>query len=137
MGIHILAELMNVDKDKISRVSDVRKILNSVISEVGFRCLGKLFHQFQPFGVSAVYLLGESHISIHTWPEDGYIALDIFSCAEERDAVRAFELILREFNPGEYEKRIIRRGRYAKSRVQYSYGLGKVKQILLGTAQPQ
>ena len=49
---------------------------------MGITILGDKFHKFEPHGVSGVILLSESHVSIHTWPEEGYAALDIFTCGE-------------------------------------------------------
>ncbi|MGC8849574.1 MAG: adenosylmethionine decarboxylase [Candidatus Bathyarchaeia archaeon] len=114
MGIHIIAEFLGVDQEKISRVERTREILDRVISRSGFRVISSSFHQFEPYGVSAVYLLAESHLSVHTWPEYGYLALDIFSCGGDDLALRAFELLVDEFRPKVVEKRIIRRDLYEK-----------------------
>jgi len=109
MGIHIIAEFWGVDSDKISRVEHLRAILDRVVAKSGLNVVSSSFHQFEPFGVSAVYLLRESHISIHTWPEYSYIALDIFTCGADEPALTAYELLLEEFKPTSVEKRIIRR----------------------------
>lgn len=114
MGIHILAEFLGVDQGKISRVERTREILDRVVSRSGFRAVSSSFYQFEPYGVSAVYLLAESHLSVHTWPEYGYLALDIFSCGGEEPALRAYELLVEEFQPVTVERRIIRRNLYEK-----------------------
>lgn len=49
--------------------------------EVGATVLGDTFHRFQPHGVSGVVVIAESHLSVHTWPEHAYAAVDIFSCS--------------------------------------------------------
>jgi len=109
MGIHIIAEFWGVDSDKISRVEHLRAVLDRVIAKSGLHVVSSSFHQFEPFGVSAVYLLRESHISVHTWPEYSYIALDIFTCGADKAALTAYQLLLDEFKPTSVEKRIIRR----------------------------
>jgi len=109
MGIHIIAELWGVDSDKISRVELLRAVVDRVIAKSGVHVVSSSFHQFEPFGVSAVYLLRESHISVHTWPEYSYIALDIFTCGADKAALTAYQLLLDEFKPTSVEKRIIRR----------------------------
>jgi S-adenosylmethionine decarboxylase len=109
MGIHIIAEFRGVDPKKLSRVEDVREILDRVIAKSGLHVVSSSFHQFEPVGVSAVYLLSESHLSIHTWPEYSYAALDIFTCGEDAPALKAFELLVEEFKPKSVEKQIIRR----------------------------
>jgi S-adenosylmethionine decarboxylase len=48
----------------------------------GFNVLGNLCHHFQPFGYSAVFLLGESHLAIHTFPEEGKTYIELSSCSE-------------------------------------------------------
>lgn len=132
MNVHVIAELIGVEKDKISRVVDVKRIIDTVISMTDLRCLGEIFYQFEPAGVSGVYLLAESHISVHTWPENEYLALDIFSCGDEKKSLEALELILKLFDPREYEKKIIKRGAYAKNRVQHNGRTKKFEQIVLG-----
>ena len=134
MGIHVIAELLGVDARKISRVEIVRPILNRVISKSGLNCISSHYHQFEKYGVSAVYLLSESHLSLHTWPEYGYIALDIFTCGPDEPALKAFRLIVEEFRPRFVKKKIIRRVPYAKggcADFEDSFG---IEEVHLGTA---
>jgi S-adenosylmethionine decarboxylase len=109
MGIHIIAEFRGVDPRKISRVEDVQVVLDRVVAKSGLHAVSSSFHQFEPHGVSAIYLLSESHLSVHTWPEYGYMALDIFTCGDDGPALKAFELLVEEFQPKSVEKRVIRR----------------------------
>ena len=120
MGIHVIAEFLGVKPEKISRVEPVREVLDRVIARSGLRCVSSSFHQFEPYGVSAVYLLRESHLSVHTWPEYGYIALDIFTCGEEGSALKAFKLMVEEFKPKIIKKQILKRDLYEESRVSDS-----------------
>ncbi len=115
MGIHIIAEFLQVSVKKISKVEQIREILDRVLAKSGLKVISSSFHQFEPYGVSAVYLLQESHLSVHTWPEYGYVALDIFSCGPEENALKAFEFLVEEFKPGIIEKQIIRRNLYERS----------------------
>ncbi len=117
MGICVIVELFGVKPEKISRVGVVRKILDRIILKAGLHCVASPnFYQFEPWGVSAVYLLRESHVSIHTWPEYEYAALDIFTCGEASSAIKAFELAVEEFKPERVKKQIIKRGVYEKTR---------------------
>ncbi|MEM1538902.1 MAG: adenosylmethionine decarboxylase [Candidatus Bathyarchaeia archaeon] len=116
MGIHIIAEFRGVDPQKISRAENLRVILDRVVARSGLHVISSSFHQFEPYGVSAVYLLSESHLSVHTWPEHGYVALDIFTCGNDGPAWRAFELLLEEFRPKSVEKRVIRRDIFGEVR---------------------
>ncbi len=109
MGIHIIAEFRGVNPQKISRAENLRVILDRIITKSGLNVVSSTFHQFEPYGVTAVYLLRESHISVHTWPEHGYMALDIFTCSNATSAFKTFELFLDEFQPKKVEKHVIRR----------------------------
>ncbi|RJS92972.1 adenosylmethionine decarboxylase [Candidatus Bathyarchaeota archaeon] len=129
MGIHVIAEFLGVDPKKISRVKEAREILDRVVSKSGLHLVSSSFHQFKPYGVSAVYLLRESHLSIHTWPEYEYVALDVFTCGDEGDAIKAFNLLVEEFEPKIIEKQILRRNLYEKyrnSNTKSSCQLGEV-----------
>ncbi|MEM1582594.1 MAG: adenosylmethionine decarboxylase [Candidatus Bathyarchaeia archaeon] len=116
MGIHIIADFLGVDPGKIARVEDLRVILDRVISKSGLHAVSSIFHQFEPYGVSATYILSESHLSVHTWPECGYVALDIFTCGSDECAVKAFDLLIEELKPTAVEKKMLRREFYEKSR---------------------
>lgn len=116
LGIHIIADFLGVDPGKIARVEDLRVILDRVISKSGLHAVSSIFHQFEPYGVSATYILSESHLSVHTWPECGYVALDIFTCGSDECAVKAFDLLIEELKPTAVEKKMLRREFYEKSR---------------------
>ncbi|MEM3551231.1 MAG: adenosylmethionine decarboxylase [Candidatus Bathyarchaeia archaeon] len=109
MGIHIIAEFQGVDPGKISRVEAIQVILDRVVAKSGLNVVSSSFHQFNPHGVSAVYLLSESHLSVHTWPEYYYMALDIFTCGDDGPAFRALQLLMDEFQPKHVKRKIIRR----------------------------
>jgi S-adenosylmethionine decarboxylase len=116
MGIHIIAEIHGVRPGKISKVEDVQPILDKTLTKFGLNVISSTFHQFQPYGVSGVYLLGESHLSIHTWPEYGYVALDIFTCRDDDSALNVFDAIVKKLQPKSVEKQIIRREILGKNR---------------------
>ncbi len=77
--------------------------------ECGATILDDLFHQFQPFGVSGVVLIAESHISIHTWPENGFAAADIFTCGEMQPQV-AIDIMKKDFRAKEATVKVVVRG---------------------------
>lgn len=109
MGIHVVAEFLGVDPEKLSRVENVKRILERVLINSKLNVVANVFHQFAPYGVSGVFLLRESHLSIHTWPEYEYAAIDIFSCGAEEDALQALSLLIKEFQPKAVKKEIIKR----------------------------
>lgn len=71
--------------------------------------VGERFHHFSPQGVSGVILLAESHLSIHTWPEHGYAALDLFTCSDV-DAAACFELLRTALGARRHESKVLTRG---------------------------
>lgn len=109
MGIHVIAELFGVDPERISRVDPLRRVLERVVSRSGLRVVHSAYHQFEPQGVSGFYRLRESHLSVHTWPEYGYVAVDIFTCGQEDAAIHALELLVSKLKPKQVKKKIIRR----------------------------
>ncbi len=110
VGWHILAEFYNVNPDLMKDVNPVKKILEKAVKESGLTPINSHYHQFEPFGVTGFVLLEESHISVHTWPEHGYLALDIFTCSNEDSTWKAFEVLKREFNPGKVDHFFKERG---------------------------
>jgi len=100
MGTHLLVNMHGCPPELLERVEIVSGLLNEVVSETNLTKLGENHHQFEPYGVTSVILLAESHISIHTWPEqDGSAAVDIFTCGDPQNADRAFEALKSKFKP--------------------------------------
>ena len=80
LGHHILAELDGCDRRLLDDPGQVRRILREAADAAGARALSDAVFEFPGGGVSGIVLLAESHISIHTWPEHGYAAVDIYTC---------------------------------------------------------
>lgn len=66
----------------------------SAAIDCGAVVLGESFHRFSPQGVSGVVVIAESHLSIHTWPEYGYAAVDIFTCGNTVNPEKAAEVLI-------------------------------------------
>ena len=97
-GIHLLADFYGVTADKLLSPGDIDTLLRSGAEAAGARILHSYFHSFgEAMGVTGVLLLAESHISIHTWPEFGFAAADIFMCgnAQPQLALQVIEHALR------------------------------------------
>jgi S-adenosylmethionine decarboxylase len=80
---HYLIELWDADRAKLDSVTATRQILLEAAQRAKVTVLHSAFHAFNPVGVSGVVVIAESHISIHTWPEAGYAAADIFTCGDQ------------------------------------------------------
>jgi len=79
-------------------------------SEAGATVLGESFHQFNPHGVSGVVIIAESHLFIHTWPECGYAAVDIFTCGNTVQPEKAAQKLIRELRSKSHSTLEIQRG---------------------------
>jgi S-adenosylmethionine decarboxylase len=97
-GTHLLADFYGVDAGKLVATADIDALLRQGALAAGARILHSHFHSFgDAMGVTGVVLLAESHISIHTWPEFGFAAADIFMCgdAQPRLALDVIEFALK------------------------------------------
>jgi len=99
LGKHLLLELNDCDKSILNDIDSLREILLSAADECGATVLGNSFHHFQPQGVSGVVIIAESHISIHTWPEYGFAAADIFTCGTTVKPEKAADVIVERLKP--------------------------------------
>ena len=82
LGRHLLLELLDCDFDAINSLEVVKSTLVEAAKLARATIVDVVFHEFNPFGISGVVVIAESHLSIHTWPEHRYAAVDIFSCGE-------------------------------------------------------
>jgi len=110
VGKHIIAELYGISKEKISDENTVKQFMEHISDKVEFDKIGSLYKQFEPYGVTGVILIAESHVSIHTWPEYNLVNMDIFTCGDVNQAQEAFQLILESLEPTSYKKHILDRG---------------------------
>ena len=81
LGRHLLLELFDCDVEALNNLEAVKTALIEAARRARATIVDVVFHEFNPFGVSGVVVIAESHLSIHTWPEYRYAAVDIFSCA--------------------------------------------------------
>ena len=80
IGRHLIAEFYRCDLDILDDVDRIRRGMLEAAERIGATVLGHSFHKFTPQGVSGTVVISESHLSIHTWPEYGYVAVDIYTC---------------------------------------------------------
>ena len=78
-------------------------VLERAAAEVGAEIVRRVTQKFSPHGVSVILILAETHVSVHTWPEHGYAAVDIFICGEGRDPYAAWDVIRESLNPDSFE----------------------------------
>ncbi len=109
VGTHVLGELYGCSPELLRHVDSVRSLMQNIAQQANFRVVGEKFHQFEPEGVTGVMVLAESHFSLHTWPEKGLVAADVFTCGEEGNAIKAFDLLCQYLKPQQVTKRVIAR----------------------------
>ena len=80
IGRHLIAEFYRCDLDTLNNVDRIRSFMLQAAERIGATVLGSSFHKFKPQGVSGTVVISESHLSVHTWPEYGYVAADIYTC---------------------------------------------------------
>eukprot|EP00178_Gracilaria_changii_P012215 TRINITY_DN34544_c0_g1_i1.p1 TRINITY_DN34544_c0_g1~~TRINITY_DN34544_c0_g1_i1.p1 ORF type:complete len:122 (-),score=3.87 TRINITY_DN34544_c0_g1_i1:153-518(-) len=68
------------------------------------------FHHFEPYGVSGVVVISESHMTVHTWPEFKYAAVDVFTCSSKMESYKCLEVLAKKFNSTDYSSKFIPRG---------------------------
>ena len=88
----------------------IQEALEEAVKACGAELLSIDVHQFEPQGVSGVAVIKESHISVHTWPEEKYAALDIFTCGQKVKPYLAIEKLKEYFNPKHFNIMEIKRG---------------------------
>ncbi len=96
LGVHYLLELRGCDPEVLNDLPEVRRILLEAARRAKATILNSYFHQFSPQGVSGVVVVGESHLSVHTWPEYGYASADVYTCGQT-DPMSAVRYIADEF----------------------------------------
>jgi len=109
MGTHLLVNLYGCPVAVLNKSKVVLRLLNSVVKEAKLKKVGDKSYQFKPVGATAVILLAESHISIHTWPENKSAAVDIFCCAGDKKPDLALKSLLKKFKPEKYSVKRVRR----------------------------
>jgi S-adenosylmethionine decarboxylase len=110
LGRHLLLELKFCNKEVLDDLEYLKTSLVETAEEIGATVLNNVFHRFCPQGVSGVVVIAESHLCIHTWPEDGYAAVDIFTCGNTIDPRDAVELMVNKLNAQEHSFRELERG---------------------------
>ena len=106
---HLLLELYRCDYEKLNDESFLRCALNKAAKLAKATVLNLISNKFEPQGVTAIALLAESHISVHTWPESNYSAVDIFTCGQNMLPELASEYLIEALNAEEHSLRVIDR----------------------------
>jgi S-adenosylmethionine decarboxylase proenzyme len=110
LGQQFVAELYGCDPATLDDAAAIEASLVRAAEAAGATVLGKLLHRYKPQGVSGVVVIAESHLAIHTWPEFGYAAVDLFTCGEGLHPARCFEVLKESLRAGSSSVTEIQRG---------------------------
>ena len=97
IGRHCILELYQCDHAKLNDEAFIRTTITSSAKIAGATLINLVTHSFKPQGVTGLALLAESHISIHTWPEIGYAAIDVFTCGDHTMPENACKILSKDF----------------------------------------
>ena len=93
MGNHLLLEVYDVEHNLLNDGIALQKVMERGIQRAGMTILNIFQHCFHPQGLTIVIALSESHVSCHTWPEEGCIAIDVYTCGEGNPKLIALEIL--------------------------------------------
>lgn len=109
-GQHVLAELEGVDPYLLDNEQFLRETLYSALVRSDATVCQVIAKQFEPQGVTVLALLSESHASLHTYPEDGSVFVDVFTCGHKAQPELAVSLLAEALQPSSVQTQTIRRG---------------------------
>ncbi|MBF7084097.1 S-adenosylmethionine decarboxylase proenzyme [Desulfallas sp. Bu1-1] len=110
LGRHVLAEIYGCEFDILNDINKVEKIMVNAALKAGAEVREYVFHKFSPQGVSGVVVISESHLAIHTWPELGYAAVDVFTCGEKVNPWDACNYLTEQFGAEHLTAKETKRG---------------------------
>lgn len=109
LGRHLLGDFWGVDPTRVNDVHAVSEWVRAAITASGATLIELRWHHFSPQGLTLFALLKESHLAVHTWPEKGYVAIDIFTCGQTNPQA-AMEILKTKLEPEFVTIREVARG---------------------------
>ena len=110
LGSHLLIELFDCAPESLKTEDSVGEAMRDCAVVSKATVVAESFHEFKPFGVSGAVIIQESHYTIHTWPEHGYAAVDLFYCGGTIHVQRAVDVLIERFKPERMKFLVVRRG---------------------------
>ena len=110
LGKHLLLEMKDCNREVLNDLGFLKGTMLAAAKESGATVLGESFHPFHPQGISGVVIIAESHLSIHTWPEYGYAAIDIFTCGDTVQPEKAAKVLIEKLSAKNHSMIEIQRG---------------------------
>jgi S-adenosylmethionine decarboxylase proenzyme len=110
LGRQIVVEYYACKPEALNDVALVKRSMRDAAEASGATVVQEVFHLFNPHGVSGVVVIAESHFAIHTWPEYGYAAVDLFTCGDDVNPEVAFSLLRERLGAGSFSAMEMKRG---------------------------
>ncbi len=110
LGRHILVEYYNCDAEILKCHQKIEEMMIAAAEKANATVVQSVFHLFNPWGVSGAVVIQESHLTIHTWPEFGYAAVDLFTCGDSVNPWVAFDYLNDELKAERSESMEVTRG---------------------------
>jgi len=112
LGRHVLAEFYGCPPEILNDIHGIERTMVDAALEAGAEVREVAFHKFSPQGVSGVVVISESHLAIHTWPELGYAAVDVFTCGKTVDPWVSCNYLREHFSADRMSAQEISRGNF-------------------------
>lgn len=110
LGHQIVAEFYQCNSALLDDVEYIAKAMFDSAQVAGATIITQTFHHFSPYGVSGAVIIAESHLAIHTWPEYGYAAVDLFTCGSSVSSEKAFDYLKKALEAEHVSTVELRRG---------------------------
>lgn len=110
LGVHYLLELADCNQDKLNNCDLIEALMLKAAKDAGATIVSYKFNTFNPQGISGFVVIAESHLSIHTWPEYKYAAIDIFTCGDPNLVEKCKDNLVHSFEANDYQVYHLNRG---------------------------
>ncbi len=120
---HLLVDLHGCPADLLNDIAALETVMVEAAQRAGATVINSMFHHFSPFGVSGVVVIQESHLTIHTWPEQGFAAVDLFTCGTQTRPRRALTHLRRALQCTQIEVRQFMRGQGDSSAAETDHNI--------------
>lgn len=116
-GRHLILDLYDCDKQLLDNYDKLQELLQTALQMSNATILRIIGEKFKPQGVTLLALLAESHASVHTWPELGYVAIDLYTCGDKTQTHKAAEFLKYKLKAGVTKEKEIERSVTYKKQV--------------------
>lgn len=93
IGFEQVFDCCNCSSTKINDIKIIKSLIHDITHSINHHVVSEIYHQFEPIGITGIAIISASHIAIHTWPEYGYISIDVFSCSELKETEKILTVL--------------------------------------------